>query len=477
MAPLSAWLPLQHDERTDLILTIAGDGIAGCSKCLLALERTVTDQGFEIMAQHGRLNGRNNSAAVRLRISVQPTTSMGHGCDVLAWLNEEAPDLKQFAVQSGSVLLCEPDVAAQLNAPPAHSGVIVYPVPFNDLTRQCGGCFSGKGAVALGVLAQFLGLPSEVLCQYLEPEYSRRYFDAGLAFAAAHLRKRDLYDLSTAISNPGHVLLNVHEAMALGMASGRCKCPASCLSTLEDSPDAWVARHVQEGARLISSASDVGSIEAYVGPYPGLTVLVGRENPSELVPLEHRSWPIIFVASDIADFLSLIWTAPQFSRASARLVWVIVDGALTRRVESVPTSVLLHVLENHRGNQSTDRAETAVELRPEREGTMHAEVGYVAWGSAQGVVREAVAMCRDHGIDVAALYPKSLPPHSSAQVEAFANTVTKVVIVESSAFSNYTGLVTSTTGLHPSQLQPEWGRALTPMDMFLREGLGCQQTE
>ena len=477
MMPLSAWLPVQHDEPADLILTIAGDGIAGCSKSLHALEQTVTNQGFEIMAQHGRLNGRNNYAAVRLRISAQPITSMGHGCDVLVWLDEEVPDLKQFAVQSGSVLLCEPHVAAQLNAHPVDSRGIVYPVPFKDLTRQCGGCFSGKGVVALGVLAQLLGLPSEALCHYLEPEYSRRYFDTGLTFAAAHLKKRDIYDLSTAVSNPDHVLLDVQEAMALGMVSGLCKCPASCLSTLEDTPEAWVARHVQEGASLISSASDVGSIEAYVGPCRGLTVLVGRENPSELAALVRGPWPIVFVASDIPDFLSLLWTAPQLSRDTDRLVWIIVDGALTRRVESVPTSVLRHLLEDHRANQPTENAETTVEVRPEREGATHAEVGYVAWGSAQGVVREAVAMCRRFGADVAALYPKSLPPHSSAHVEAFAKTVTNVVIVESNAFGDYTDLVASTTKLRPWQLRPEWGRALTPMDLFLREGLGCQQTE
>ena len=108
---------------------------------------------------------------------------------------------------------------------------------------------------------------------------------------------------------------------------------------------------------------------------------------------------------------------------------------------------------------------------------MQADVGYVAWGAGQGVVRETIAMCHGFGLNVAALYPKLLPPLSGADLEAFASTVAHVVVVESNEFSDYAGLVTSTTSLRPSQVRPEPGEALTVMDMFLREGLGCRQTE
>ena len=480
MSPLSAWLPPQLDEPSDVILTIAGEGIAGCSKGLQALERTLTEQGFEILAQHGRLNGRNTSAAVRLRISSRPITSMGHGCHILACLDEEVPQLSQFAVQPGGVLLCEPRVAAQLNALPVHTGMTTYPVPFGELTGQCGACFSGKGLVALGVLTHLLGLPHAVLRHHLEPEYSRRYFDTGLAFAVAHLGKHDVYALSAEVSNLGRVLLNVKEALALGLSSGSCRCPASCLSTLEDSPDAWVARHVQEGASLMCPASGVGSIEAYVGPCSGTTVLVGREDPSEFAPIPKTPWPIVLVASDIADLLALLLMAPRLGREAARLVWVIADGALTRRVQTVSTGLLRQLFEDHRPDQRNQPQEGALSLgrlRAEREGAMQADVGYVVWGAGQGVVREAIAMCHGVGLNVAALYPKLLPPLSGADLEAFASTVAHVVVVESNEFSDYAGLVTSTTSLRPSQVRPEPGKALTVMDMFLREGLGCRQTE
>jgi hypothetical protein len=480
MAPLTAWLPPQIDEPSDLVLTIAGDGIAGCSKAMQALERTLAMQGFEILAEHGRLNGRNTSAAVQMRISSRHTTSMGHGCDILVCLDEEVPDLRQFAVQPGSVLLCEPRVAAQLKAFQVCTGIITYPVPFKELACECGECFSGKGLIALGVLTWLLGLPREVLCHHLEPPYSRRYFDTGLTFAATHLGKRDVYALSTAVSHPSRVLLNVQEAMALGLSSGFCNCPTSCLSTLEESPDAWVTRHVQVGAGLIVSAPDVGSIEAYVGPCSGITVMVGRENPSEFAPIESAPWPIVLVASDIADFLSLLLIAPRLGRETSRLVWVIADGAVTRCVQTLSISLVRQLLEHHRVDQRSQPSEggqSDVVFPIEREGAMPADVGYVAWGSAQGVVREAIAMCRGFGLDVAALYPKALPPLCSVDLEAFGKTVGNVVIVESNAFTDYTGLVSSTTSLDPVRLRPESGSALTAMDIFLREGLGCQQTE
>lgn len=480
MAPFTPWLPPQMDEPSDLVLTIAGDGIAGCSKAIQALERTLVVQGLEILAEHGRLNGRNTSAAVRIRMSSRHMTSMGHGCDILVCLDEDVPDLRQFAVQPGSVLLCEPRVAARLNALQVRAGIITYPVPFKELACECGECFSGKGLVALGVLTWLLGLRREVLSHHLEPPYSVQYFDKGLTFAAMHLGKRDVYALSTVVSHSGRVLLNVHEAMALGLSSGFCNCPTSCLSTLEESPDAWVTRHVQAGASLIVSAPDVGSIEAYVGPCSGMTVMVGRENPSEFAPIASAPWPIVLVAADIADFLSLLLIAPRLGRETSRLVWVIADGAVTRCVQTLSTSLVRQMLEHHRVGQRSQRSDgdqSEVVFPIERAGAMPADVGYVAWGSAQGVVREAIAMCRGFGLEVAALYPKALPPLCSVDLEAFGKTVRNVVVVESNAFTDYTRLVTSTTSLRPSQVRPEPGRALTAMDLFLREGLGCQQTE
>jgi 2-oxoglutarate ferredoxin oxidoreductase subunit alpha len=110
--------------------------------------------------------------------------------------------------------------------------------------------------------------------------------------------------------------------------------------------------------------------------------------------------------------------------------------------------------------------------RSDREGESGADVGFVAWGTAQGVVRETVALCQQFGLRVAALYPKTLWPVPTADLEDFGSALGSLVVVEPHRTGRYTGLVRTWTSLRCSTVWPEPGRALTPMDIFLREGLG-----
>ncbi|PJA78238.1 MAG: hypothetical protein CO149_05130, partial [Nitrospirae bacterium CG_4_9_14_3_um_filter_51_5] len=109
-------------------------------------------------------------------------------------------------------------------------------------------------------------------------------------------------------------------------------------------------------------------------------------------------------------------------------------------------------------------------LRAQREGEMAADVGFVAWGSTQGAVREAIGLCRKFGMNVAALYPKVLWPIPADELKAFATTVKQLVVVEPNRMGNLTHLIQSATSLHPVQIVPEVGRQLDLMDIFLKEG-------
>jgi 2-oxoglutarate ferredoxin oxidoreductase subunit alpha len=96
----------------------------------------------------------------------------------------------------------------------------------------------------------------------------------------------------------------------------------------------------------------------------------------------------------------------------------------------------------------------------------------VAWGSSQGVVREAVSLCRSFGLKVAALYPKLLWPVPAQDLSRFAETVKKLVVVEPNPSGYYTQLIQSHTHLRPSSILPDPEEELSPMDIFLREDLG-----
>jgi pyruvate/2-oxoacid:ferredoxin oxidoreductase alpha subunit len=91
----------------------------------------------------------------------------------------------------------------------------------------------------------------------------------------------------------------------------------------------------------------------------------------------------------------------------------------------------------------------------------------------QGVVRDAVALCRSFGLRVAGLYPKLIVPFSYEDMESFAKTVGRVVLVESGQTQGYWDRLRATFSFEPAVLSPQPGKSLTPMDIFLREGLGA----
>ena len=161
MPPLTAWLPARRDHESDLVLTLAGEGVVGLKEGLSALERALMAEGFDVMVQKGRGDGRGRGTTVRLRVSTEPVTSMGTGCDVLACLDEDMAQLAPFGLMRGSVLICEQTSLAKVSPAAKEAGVIAYPVPFADLGRRVGKSFSGKGLIAVGVVARLVGMPRD----------------------------------------------------------------------------------------------------------------------------------------------------------------------------------------------------------------------------------------------------------------------------------------------------------------------------
>ena len=64
-------------------------------------------------------------------------------------------------------------------------------------------------------------------------------------------------------------------------------------------------------------------------------------------------------------------------------------------------------------------------------------------------------------------------PLPVAQLESFAGTVKHVVVVESGQTRAYADRIEGACSFRPSVVMPEKGRALTPMDVFLKEDIGA----
>lgn len=471
MSPFTAWLPVRQERISDLVLKMVGTGAAGLINGATAVEWALTEQGLRVMAQTGGPGGGGSGSAVRLRVSTEPIPSMGSGCDVVACVDRAALQRQRLDLQPGSVLVHEAG-GAEAAVP---DGVIAYAVPFSDLHRRCGARFSGKGFIAAGVLSHLLGISAQTVRDKIRPRVGLRYFDAGVGFAASHLEKRDIYVTPSPAVASRQIMLDAHQALLLGLTIGRCDCRTACAQSLDRAPHEWMAEHVRVARAHISPLAHRASDgpHVYRGSDGAVLALLGAADPSA-VPGQGASQAHVLVASDMLDAIRLVGFARRAGRATTGAVRVVVDEILAARQQSVPLEQLVDIVagtipepENKVAPASEWWPGAAWDREP------GATIGYVAWGAAQGVVREAVALCRSFGLNVAALYPTVLWPVPTQELEAFAKTVERVIVVEPDRAGHYTRFIRTWTSLPALTVMPEPGRALTPMDMFMREGLGA----
>jgi hypothetical protein len=480
MAPFTQWLPPRGDQTSDLVLSLVAERPGGVKSAGMALEAALVREGFELLAETGDLIRRKGGpalSAMRLRVSTELMSSIGHGCDVLASLTEDADDLSAFGLSRGSVLLGESRMIAE--APPGTlpAGLITYSIPYADLSARFGRRSSGRGLVALGVLTEFLQVPRETVRSQVRPGLRRRCFDAGVAYAQEHVAKRDIFALTVPGAARRHVLLDARQAVLLGLGMAAIEQDSPFLNDLDDSPESWVAERVRAARPLVSclTARGLPGVTVYRAQEGKLMIPVGCADPSLVRVEEQPSRLRILTATDLVDTVRLIGAARRVLAAHDEPVWVMVDQELAHRQQSVPVELLEEIAEEMQEGAGQGIASTPsrAPFAAEREGEPGADIGYATWGTAQGVVREAVGLCRSLGIHVAALYPKVLSPLPIQELEDFAASVKHLVVVEPNGTGLYTSLVQSCTRLNPSSLAPMPGCALTPMDIFLREGLGA----
>jgi hypothetical protein len=404
---------------------------------------------------------------------------MGHGCDVVVYLDQDPPEFRRFGLQPGSVLVWEPPEQLRLH-PLLPDGIIAYPVPLRELNAQSSQETGGKGFVAMGVLAQLLGFSEEARRACLKSLSASRLFDSGYQFASRSLVKHDIYSLPLATRGDARIVLSPEKAVKLGFAASHCQSGTDCAGELERSPAQWIARHLAMADKIVSvlHSEQFPDVQAYRGPQGKVFAMFRGDEASILSSLNGCSNPRILVAADAVDALRLLVVGHRFVEANqADVVGVVVEEVLTARLESVGVGALAAAMSGKQldaadGFDGAEENGTAT-MRAEREGEDDAEVGFIAWGATQGVVRDALMLCRNLGMNVAALYPKQMVPLPVAQLESFAGTVKRVVVVESGQTRAYADRIEGACSFRPSVVMPDKGTALTAMDLFMREDLGA----
>jgi hypothetical protein len=479
MAPFSAWLPAHPNQDFDLAVKIVGRSASGLIDEFATIVQAMSLHGCQVMVQTGRLNGGSGHLVLRLRIASRPFYSMGHGCDVVVYLDQDLQEFRRFGLQPGSVLVWEPPEQLPLH-PLLPDGIIAYPVPLQELNAQYSQDTWGKGFVAMGVLAQLLGFSEEARRVCLKSLSASRLFDSGYQFSSRSLVKHDIYSLPLAARGDARIVLSPEKAVKLGFATSHCESGTECVGELERSPTQWIARHLAMADKMVSvlHSEQFPDVQAYRGPQGKVFALFHGDDASILSSLNGCSDPRIFVAADTVDALRLLVGGHRLIETNrADVVGVVVEEALTARLESVGIGALSATMSGGKANASDefDGAEEdgTATMRAEREGEDDAEVGFIAWGATQGVVRDALTLCQSLGMSVAALYPKQIVPLPVAQLESFAGTVKRVVVVESGQTRTHADRIEEACSFRPSVVMPDKGTALTAMDLFMREDLGA----
>jgi hypothetical protein len=482
MSPFTKWLPSQQECASDLVVQLAGGSIRGIEKARKAFERGIARLGLEIAVQSGG-GDFMDLPAVRLRISNTPMASMGQGCDVLAYLGPGLPEGNPFGLQSQSVLLSESQADEDAMGVGFPDDVIRYHVPFSKLNRACGS-LRGKGLIAVGLLTKLLEIPKEIMRPWVRPVSGFRYFDAGFQFATEHLDKKDVYGLPIPDTRSTRLLLSVDQALVLGLGIENCRCDAACMKELlQGSGEDWVMSHARASWQVVipvRQPDDPSCVSRLQGPHRHVTGVLGIPDPTSLAGKTSKNQGLILVPADVLDVFRLTNLARFLRTAPNSVHQIVIDLGLFNRSQTVSSE---HVAECIRETCEANRNASLQEglltqgLRAQREGEMPADVGFVAWGSTQGAIREAIGLCRKFGMNVAALYPKVLWPLPTDELEAFATTVKQLVVVEPNRMGNLTRLIQGATPLHPLQIFPEVGRQLNLMDIFLKEGFPDIQHE
>lgn len=479
MAPFSAWLPARPNQDFDLTVKIVGSSASGLIDELETVAKALTLHSCQVMAQTSRLNDGSGHLVLHLRIASRPFSSMGHGCDVVVYLDQDPLEFRRFGLPPGSVLVWEPHEQSRFH-PLLPDGIIAYPVPLRDLNAQHSQNPGGKGFVAMGVLAYLLGFSEEARRVCLKSFRSSHLFDSGYQFASRSLIKHDIYSLPLAASGGARIVLSPENAIKLGFAASHCRSRTECAVELERSPTQWVARHLAMADKMVSGlhSEQFPDAQVYRGPHGKVFALLRGNGASILSSLNSCSDPRVLVAADAADALRLLVVGHQLVETNrAGVVGVVLEEALTARLESVEVEALaaaMSTVQLDAGDGFDGGAEDgSATMRAERDGEDDAEVGFIAWGVTQGVVRDALMLCRNIGMSVAALYPKQIVPLPVAQLESFAGTVKRAVVVESGQTRPHADRIEGACLFRPSVVMPHKGTPLTTMDLFMREDFGA----
>ena len=100
---------------------------------------------------------------------------------------------------------------------------------------------------------------------------------------------------------------------------------------------------------------------------------------------------------------------------------------------------------------------------------VRAAVGFFGVGPSRGAVQEAMELFKKIKFPAAAFYLDSIEPFPVRALEAFAERVDKIVVVEPQSFPLVSAIIRERTWIKPVEMVPSAGGSISGSDIFGKE--------
>jgi len=541
----------------DLILRIAGESGEGIITIGETVARIAAREGLDVLTfRTFPAEIRGGPCMIQVRLSERKSSYHGEKADLLVCLNQEALEENLSDLKDGGVLLCE----AEIEGVEEEFSRTTYRVPFERIAVREIGSRISKNIVVLGTLSALLGIPRKRIEELISEKFAKKSkaildhnlhaLDRGIEFARERIAKKDPFKFPKGADQP-KLLMTGNEAIALGATLSGMRYFFGYPITPASEIMEWLAVHLPKvGGKVLQTEDEISAICGVAGASwaggkamtatsgPGLSLMsetIGllsmaeipavivdsqRGGPSTGMPTKteqsdlflalygsHGDAPrVVLAPTSVADCLRLSARAFDLAERFQSPVIVLVDQALSSRLETVERSVLSglepvdrvcarpasgggfaryqltksgvspsaipgtygreHMVtgmeHDELGNFACDEeTHTAMTVKRFRKlaamendpltrnlsthiGEEQSEIGIVTWGSSAGPVREAVGIAKRLGIPIRALIPRVLSPLPHREFRNFFAKVKRVIVPELNFVGQLASLLRST---------------------------------
>ena len=259
-------------KMSDVVIRIGGEGGEGVISAGEILSRAAARSKFHFFTfRTYPAEIRGGLAMFQMRLGRKRVLSQGSSLDVLMCFNQEAFDTYWRELRPEGVLLFDP----KFFTPPSQFKNTAIPVALEQISLDSSGTTRGKNIVAVGALAQMVGIPFDTCEKLVEELFMKKgekvvaANNKALEGAYQYSREKiDTIDLGKPeMSDEDEwLILSGNEAIALGAIAAGCRVCAGYPITPASSILEFLARELPSfGGTVVQCEDEIAAIGACVG--------------------------------------------------------------------------------------------------------------------------------------------------------------------------------------------------------------------